>query len=761
MVRLRELSRLRRYISHLREECDAARKSEEDARSVVESEVERVINGRRDLLRELRDKEERMRVLEDELGQRVSIEREEDHCINDGFNQVGNVNNNNYYNHNLSSEQHDGAMIKKCRMLELRLAAVGEETQSLRKKIGEADNRSILAEAKLRDIENGHFEDKSKNNDDRSYDEGEPDTNSSLSTKIVSVAPPSVLSELHRTRAKLAEEECKVRQLNRKVESLDRKSREIPRYAEETRAGRRKIDTLTEEVNGLRCERARWEMSGVIWDKFKRDLICHPEVNLMIDNCDEDAELVGHDSMCARKEEGGKVDDYEVCDNKINIDSNVKDNQGAVISNKSTLVVKQASVEIPPQVESVIRAIKSLRSESLNRINEANEIKLQLKSEKSEHNNLQSTLEELNSTLHVLKKEKNAIDEKGKRTEGELAVMKRRGMIWKREVESLRELLETYRKTEESISGNTRINKSDKNVEVNDDIKEDEKRRYGKDPKVDGLETSLTAAKSHGKLLEESNTFLLEEKDKSVKKLEALQSEHDKVVEKFYKLRDALKVAKSKAEQAECRADSAERSAGKGTFSPEETKVLHLTTNPLSNAVKLKYEAELYALRETLSKVSTAESEKVADGENDHQILLKSSSTPSSSSASSPASLNAEKLNRRLKESFQKQIGIFREGVHLLTGYKIDMITEDKDPERPKFRVRSVYAEREEDHLMVSWPKLNKGEEATSLDLLDTELAQVLSREPSCFGYMEKYGSLPAFMASVTLTLFEKQTFVE
>ena len=51
--------------------------------------------------------------------------------------------------------------------------------------------------------------------------------------------------------------------------------------------------------------------------------------------------------------------------------------------------------------------------------------------------------------------------------------------------------------------------------------------------------------------------------------------------------------------------------------------------------------------------------------------------------------MNAEKLNQRLKENFREQISKFREGVYLMTGYKVDMIP---GTEKPTFRVRSMFA---------------------------------------------------------------------
>jgi hypothetical protein len=78
------------------------------------------------------------------------------------------------------------------------------------------------------------------------------------------------------------------------------------------------------------------------------------------------------------------------------------------------------------------------------------------------------------------------------------------------------------------------------------------------------------------------------------------------------------------------------------------------------------------------------------------------------------------------------------------------------DNERYKFKVRSVFAEHENDHLMFQWPE---GKEVTSLDLLDTEHAKVLTKTPS-YQYITKFHSLPAFLASVQLELFERQTMM-
>jgi hypothetical protein len=137
---------------------------------------------------------------------------------------------------------------------------------------------------------------------------------------------------------------------------------------------------------------------------------------------------------------------------------------------------------------------------------------------------------------------------------------------------------------------------------------------------------------------------------------------------------------------------------------------------------------------------------------------------------------NPEKVIQRLKEQFKEQIGMFREGVYIMTGFKIDMITnnhssasvgtgtvgEDNKP-RPTFRLRSVFAEHEEDLLLLQWPTSKNIDSSPnrkkSLDILQTDFAKYLSTT-NCYDYIDKLHSLPAFLASVQLMLFEKQTIM-
>ena len=244
------------------------------------------------------------------------------------------------------------------------------------------------------------------------------------------------------------------------------------------------------------------------------------------------------------------------------------------------------------------------------------------------------------------------------------------------------------------------------------------------------LQTSLKTMQVRMRSIQDELDLVTRDRDRLASELEAAQAavketqqEHERVLDKFGKLREALQAERAKVAKAEGRAIEAESLAGKGSFNPDMARALHLKETPL-----------VEALREELA-------------------VLKRQLEAKGSAATARTPIDPEKLNQRLKENFKEQISLFREGVYLMTGYKVDMLP---GTDRPTFRVRSVFAEQEEDHLMLKWPK---SEPVSSLDLLGTDFAKALSNTPS-YDYMVKFHSLPAFLASVQLSLFERQTLV-
>eukprot|EP00968_Pinguiococcus_pyrenoidosus_P016356 scaffold1572_cov272-Pinguiococcus_pyrenoidosus.AAC.5 len=94
------------------------------------------------------------------------------------------------------------------------------------------------------------------------------------------------------------------------------------------------------------------------------------------------------------------------------------------------------------------------------------------------------------------------------------------------------------------------------------------------------------------------------------------------------------------------------------------------------------------------------------------------------------------------------------------------------DRENPQLRLRSMYAEKEDDSLLFAWKSPKDSAEAApeaagakagtederELQLLETPFA--LGADSRSFIYLEKYHSVPAFLAHITLDLAEKQTIM-
>jgi hypothetical protein len=292
----------------------------------------------------------------------------------------------------------------------------------------------------------------------------------------------------------------------------------------------------------------------------------------------------------------------------------------------------------------------------------------------------------------------------------QIQILRAQEQIWQREADGLRSLLKTFDDVLPGSPDGAAATKS--------------------------LELSLATAREETTVIKQERDRLLKEMETTTTDKQRLQKELDRVSDKFIKIRDALMVERAKAEKAEDRALQAETLAGKGQLNPDVTRALHLEKNPLSDAIRERYHSEINSLKKKIEETT---------GENPVGVA----STPAAKSDVDP-----EKLHQRLKDTFKEQIGIFREGVYLITGYKIDMLL---DKSTPYFKVKSVYGEREEDVLVFNWPKGVK--QPKSLDLRATDFAKVLATTDG-YQYLTKYDSMPGFMASTQLSLLEKCTFI-
>jgi mitotic spindle assembly checkpoint protein MAD1 len=361
---------------------------------------------------------------------------------------------------------------------------------------------------------------------------------------------------------------------------------------------------------------------------------------------------------------------------------------------------------VPPEVSVVKRYLNEATKRADESENENKHLKKQLDKSEETIKKLENTSRDFERKETSLKKEQQDMEKRIELLEKQIKILKGQEGVWRREVDSLRAIVKTFDELPLGKDSTPSSGASHASVCM--------------------LESSLDAARDEIKILKEAQDGLKKDLDAAVSEKAELQKTHNAVLEKFAKLRDAVYAERAKVEKAEERACKAEELAGKGSFNPETTRVLHLQQNPLTEA----FIQEMDVLRRQVEALSKGKQNK-----------------------STTTDVDPDKLHQRLKESFKEQIGRFREGVYLMTGFKIDMIP---DNDRPRFKVRSLFAEDEKDHLMFKWPE---GKDVQSLDMMATEHAKLLTTTPS-YEYVTRCHSIPAFLASVQLSLFEKQTMM-
>jgi mitotic spindle assembly checkpoint protein MAD1 len=138
---------------------------------------------------------------------------------------------------------------------------------------------------------------------------------------------------------------------------------------------------------------------------------------------------------------------------------------------------------------------------------------------------------------------------------------------------------------------------------------------------------------------------------------------------------------------------------------------------------------------------------------NNNNNNASSSSAPSAGSTTNSSVVDPAKLNQRLKEMFKEKIATFREAVYLLTGFKMELFSAEAAPGQTvnRLKIKSMYAESPEDYLMFQLSE-------NGPELLESEFANRI--DETLIQHLQRYQSVPAFLANVTMTLFENSTFM-
>lgn len=236
----------------------------------------------------------------------------------------------------------------------------------------------------------------------------------------------------------------------------------------------------------------------------------------------------------------------------------------------------------------------------------------------------------------------------------------------------------------------------------------------------------LTARSSSA---EPSFRFSREEVDSLRLKIEELEGERSRLEEEKKELELQL-----------------ERRSLQGDYDQSRTKVLHLSQNPARAArQRLREDQEqLQAECERLRGLVRA----LERGGPIPADLEAAASVPSSKEVAELRKQveSAQLKNQRLKEVFQSKIQEFRKACYTLTGYQIDITTENQ------YRLTSQYAERKADCLIFK----AAGPSGSQMQLLETEFSRSVPELIEL--HLAQQDSIPAFLSALTLELFSRQT---
>ncbi|NXO23351.1 MD1L1 protein, partial [Cisticola juncidis] len=191
------------------------------------------------------------------------------------------------------------------------------------------------------------------------------------------------------------------------------------------------------------------------------------------------------------------------------------------------------------------------------------------------------------------------------------------------------------------------------------------------------LEVEMKVLKSQQCTAEQSTVITKEEVDTLRLKIEELEAERSKLAEENRSLEMKL-----------------EKLTQQGDYDPSRTKVVHFSMNPMSLAKQQRKE-EQQQLQEECERLR--ELVRVLKGGGSISGNLEEAGgfqSPQEVAELKKQVESAELKNQRLKEVFQTKIQEFRKVCYTLTGYQIDITTENQ------YRLSSIYAEHQGDCLL-------------------------------------------------------------
>uniref|UniRef100_A0A7M4FGT3 Mitotic spindle assembly checkpoint protein MAD1 n=1 Tax=Crocodylus porosus TaxID=8502 RepID=A0A7M4FGT3_CROPO len=351
---------------------------------------------------------------------------------------------------------------------------------------------------------------------------------------------------------------------------------------------------------------------------------------------------------------------------------------------------------------------------------------LALKEQNTNITNSARILEKARQQLQeeVLRIQNQLLDEKKKREQHEALVrrLQKRVLLLTKERDGMRAILESY---------DSELTPSEHSPQLSRRMREAEEmvqKVHAHNTEME-LEAELKFLKSQTCTADQSLFVTQEEVNTLRLKIEELEAERGRL-----------------EEENKCLEMKLEKLTLQGDYDPSKTKVLHFSMNPASLAKQQRKE-EQQQLQEECERLR----ELVRVLEGGGSISNNPEGVGSLQSPQEIAELkkqveSAELKNQRLKEVFQTKIQEFRKVCYTLTGYQIDITTENQ------YRLTSIYAEHQGDCLLFKASSSSGGK----MQLLETEFSRTV-RELIDLHLLHQ-DSIPAFLSAVTLDLFSRQT---
>ncbi|XP_021395371.1 mitotic spindle assembly checkpoint protein MAD1 isoform X2 [Lonchura striata] len=370
---------------------------------------------------------------------------------------------------------------------------------------------------------------------------------------------------------------------------------------------------------------------------------------------------------------------------------------------------------------------------------------LTLKEQNSTFMNSARMLEKARQQLQeeILCVQSQLLDEKKKREHQEALVrrLQKRVVLLTKERDGMRAILESYDSeltpAEHSPQLSRRMREAEDmvqklhahNTELEAQLSQVLEEVGNYKQRAEMLEVEMKVLKSQQCTAEQSTVITKEEVDTLRLKIEELEAERSKLAEENRSLEMQL-----------------EKLTLQGDYDPSRTKVLHFSMNPLSLAKQQRKE-EQQQLQEECERLR--ELVRVLKGGGSVSGNLEgvgAFQSPQEVAELKKQVESAELKNQRLKEVFQTKIQEFRKVCYTLTGYQIDITTENQ------YRLSSIYAEHQGDCLLFKASSSSGGK----MQLLETEFSRTIRELIEL--HLLRQDSIPAFLSALTLDLFSRQT---